>query len=198
MVIRSYIQSIEDGLYPKGDLQKSLEVIDDEAQRLDGRIQDLLYFSKIDYLSKHQMVREEFALHETIREVVQSYQHQDTRLQWDVELDETLVVGDREQWRTVTTNMLDNQVRYARSAIAVRLTQDGRQAALELQNDGPPIEPVLMNTMFEAYTKGPKGKTGLGLAIVKRIVELHGGRITTQNRSGGVVFTITLACKERE
>ncbi|MCG6197942.1 sensor histidine kinase, partial [Anoxybacillus sp. LAT_38] len=35
MVIRSYAQSILDGIYPRGDLQGSVQVIDSEAERLE-------------------------------------------------------------------------------------------------------------------------------------------------------------------
>ena len=195
MVIRSYIQSIDDGIYPKGNLQNSLAVIDDEAKRLEGRIQDLLYFSKIDYLGKHQKVRETLDLRDIVEEVAASHKQHQNDLRWVLQLESAKIVGDPEQWRTVVHNLLDNQSRYAQSMITLRLHSDanGGPIRLEIQNDGPHIDPSLMRTMFDAYTKGPKGKTGLGLAIVKRIVELHGGKVQAHNKPDGVVFVITLS-----
>ncbi len=192
MVIRSYIQSIEDGIYPKGDLETSLTVIDQEAARLEGRIQDLLYFSKIDYLGKHQMVRETLELQDIVEEIVASYQRRYPELQWQVGTEAGRISGDPEQWKTVVVNLLDNQIRYAASTVRVRLLREQDNLRLEIENDGPHIDPALMRTMFDAYTKGPKGKTGLGLAIVKRILELHGAKIQVQNKQDGVVFVITV------
>ncbi len=37
MVIRSYSQAIRDGIFPKGNLEQSIDVIDDEARRLEKK-----------------------------------------------------------------------------------------------------------------------------------------------------------------
>ena len=47
MVIRSYSQAIRDGIYPKGDLDCSVKVIDEEAERLEKRIKNLLYITNL-------------------------------------------------------------------------------------------------------------------------------------------------------
>ena len=55
MVIRSYSQAIRDGIYPKGNLDCSIQVIDEEAERLEKRVRNLLYMTKLDYLSNHEI-----------------------------------------------------------------------------------------------------------------------------------------------
>ena len=54
MVIRSYSEAVGDGIFPKGDLKSSMRIISSEAERLEKRIKDLLYLSKLEYLSKHE------------------------------------------------------------------------------------------------------------------------------------------------
>ncbi|MDI5788331.1 HAMP domain-containing protein [Bacillus licheniformis] len=53
MVIRGYTQSIKDGIYPKGDLENTIEVIEGEAENL-KEIKDLLYLTKLDYLLRQE------------------------------------------------------------------------------------------------------------------------------------------------
>ncbi len=58
MVIRSYSHAIRDGIYPKGgDLDNSVQIIDEEAARLEKRIRNLLYLTKLDYLSNHESLK---------------------------------------------------------------------------------------------------------------------------------------------
>lgn len=55
-------------------------------------------------------------------------------------------------------------------------------AMLEVDDDGPGIDPDLHERIFEPKYRGPKsmaiGGTGMGLGIVKTAVQLHGGEIT--------------------
>lgn len=37
MVIQSYAQSIQDGIYPKGDLSQTVKVIEDESKNLEKK-----------------------------------------------------------------------------------------------------------------------------------------------------------------
>src|SRR5699024_9478432 len=70
MVIRSFSQANKDGIFPKGNLDNSIQVIDDEAERLEKKIRNLLYFSKLDYMSNHEAIRENFSLNKLIQDVV--------------------------------------------------------------------------------------------------------------------------------
>ncbi len=63
---------------------------------------------------------------------------------------------------------------------------------------GPGIPAAELESIFEAFvqssqTKDGSGGTGLGLPICRKIVEIHGGHITAENRSdGGALFRILL------
>ncbi len=63
---------------------------------------------------------------------------------------------------------------------------------LKFWNDGPNIEPNIMDSLFNKFNKGYKGEFGLGLVIVYKIVNLHGGKVWVQNEEKGVSFQIEI------
>jgi signal transduction histidine kinase len=67
------------------------------------------------------------------------------------------------------------------------------QLRLSISDDGSGIESESLRRLFEPFfTTKPKG-TGLGLWLSQRIIQDHGGTITTESEPGkGTTFTITL------
>ena len=193
MVIRSYSQAIRDGIFPKGNLDCSVQVIDEEAERLEKRIRNLLYLTKLDYLSNHEFSKEVFSMDSLIKDVVERLSWNKTALDWHLDLSPTKIKGDMEQWRVVIENLLDNQMRYAESQIHISLSkQKDNLALLNIWNDGPNIEPEIIDSLFDKFNKGYKGKFGLGLAIVYRTVVLHGGKVWAENKEKGVSFYVEI------
>ncbi|HHV82983.1 MAG TPA: HAMP domain-containing histidine kinase [Tepidanaerobacter syntrophicus] len=193
MVIQSYIQAIKDGIFPKGDLNRTLEVIEEEANRLQKLIQNLLYLTKLDYLTTHKQTLETFQLDELIKEVVERLRWHRKALDWSIKLVPVKIKADKEQWRVALENLLDNQIRHAKSRIDIELEPKGENSfLLHIYNDGPNIEPEIMDALFQKYNKGSRGRTGLGLAIVQRIITLHGGNIYAKNEEEGVSFYIEM------
>lgn len=83
-----------------------------------------------------------------------------------------------------------------------KITLIGRVISEDLvvmvEDDGPGIEPALMELIFEPFftTKDKKG-TGLGLSIVKGIVQGHGGSIVCESSPGkGARFVIRIPTKK--
>ncbi len=193
MVIQSYIQAIKDGIFPKGDLTRTLQVIEEESGRLQKLIQNLLYLTKLDYLATHKPTRDNFEMDMLIKDVVERLRWHRKELDWSLKLSPVKISGDLEQWRVVLENLLDNQMRYAHSKIDITLAPDDETTALlHIYNDGPNIEPEIMETLFQKYNKGYKGKSGLGLAIVDRIISLHNGKIWAENEAKGVSFYLNI------
>jgi two-component system sensor histidine kinase CssS len=140
MVIRSYAQAIADGIFPRGGLEGSIEVIDEEAGRLEKKVRDLLYLNKINYLSAHPHEDEEIVIEATIQKVIDLLRWQRTELVWSVEGDGHLIKGDSEQWKVAIENLLDNQIRYARQNINIQVSQQQGNALIRIWNDGPLLD----------------------------------------------------------
>ncbi|TYR81287.1 HAMP domain-containing histidine kinase [Priestia megaterium] len=199
MVIQSYAQSIQDGIYPKGDLSNTVQVIEDEAKSLEKKIRDLLYLTKLDYLSTHTLTQSEFAFTALVHEVVERLRWSRPDIKWNVSDTEITLYGDREQWNKVLENVLDNQLRYAQSNISVSLQKFTKNeqpfVQCQISNDGPPIDEDIIQLLFEPFKKGENGEFGIGLSIVKRILTMHHATISVQNTNNGVTFAINIPLK---
>jgi two-component system sensor histidine kinase CssS len=196
MVIRSYVQSILDGIYPKGDLTSTVQVIAEEAKRLETLIRNLLYLTKLDYLATHRTEGKVFELSALIKEVTEKMRWLRSELDWSLKLSPTKIKGDIQQWRVALENLLDNQIRYAKEQITVSLfplRDDSEKALVHIWNDGPHIEQGVMENLFQKFTKGPHGEFGLGLAVVQRVAALHNAKIWAVNEEkGGVSFYLEI------
>lgn len=194
MVIRSYTQSILDHIYPKGNLENSVTVIDSEAKRLEKRVNDLLDLSKLNYLASRERQLQLFDLSSVLQERIAHFRLRRQELQWEVILEPLCINGDCQQWTVAVENLLDNQVRYAKSRISVSLSKDRdrpQSHTLRIWNDGPSFEENVLDTLFEEYTKGKDGMHGLGLAIVKQIADLHQAEFRMKNKNEGVAFFLS-------
>lgn len=192
MVIRSYAQAIADGIFPKGGLEGSIQIIDEEAERLEKKVRDLLYLNKINYFSAHPRDDEAINIGELIQKVVGLLRWQRSDLVWEVEVGEYFFKGDAEQWKVALENLLDNQIRYARQKIMIQVTRDQAHLHIRIWNDGPPIDKTQIGQLFKEYQVGEKGQFGLGLPIVKQVVVRHGGNIRVENEDNGVAFHIEI------
>jgi signal transduction histidine kinase len=67
---------------------------------------------------------------------------------------------------------------------------------IDIQDNGPGIEPHLLSAIFEQYTSYSGGRDrsggGLGLAICKMIAAAHGGTIWAENFAKGASFSMVL------
>lgn len=104
---------------------------------------------------------------------------------------------DERQITQVLTNLLKNAAEaiearmeqrpgeIEKGYICVRLTQEGEQIILAVEDNGIGFPPGDVKKMLEPYMTTRSKGTGLGLAIVKKIVEEHKGRINIDNISSG-------------
>ena len=96
---------------------------------------------------------------------------------------------------------LENVVKNAIDALAgrggkilVAAHAQGGEVHVHIADNGPGIDPLVRDRIFEPGVTTKAGGWGVGLSLTRRIVEeLHGGRIVVRPRSGGgTVFDIVL------
>ncbi|MBR5342115.1 MAG: HAMP domain-containing histidine kinase [Erysipelotrichaceae bacterium] len=185
--IKSYSESIKDGIYPYDTLEKSVDVIIENADRLEKKVYSLITYNKMGYLVDNDAGILNLKMAPVIQKAIMAAEVLRNDVEIVTDLDEKVMFhGDEEPWRVVIENLLDNALRYAKSEIRITL----RDSLLEVFNDGENIEKDRLDKLFKPYEKGNKGKFGLGLSIVKKVTETYGYTVTGENMNDGVVFRI--------
>ncbi|HVQ19736.1 MAG TPA: ATP-binding protein [Terrimicrobiaceae bacterium] len=110
----------------------------------------------------------------------------------DIQADERLL-------QHIFTNLLTNAVKYSEPEQAVRVEIEiaEERLACSVRDQGIGIPETdrewLFNAFYRGHNVGDQPGTGLGLVIVKRCVDLHGGKIKVDSKSGeGTTVTVTL------
>jgi len=112
------------------------------------------------------------------------------------------VVGDEDRLRQVLGNLLSNARVHtpAGTHVTVRVRQEGDEAVIEVQDDGPGIPEPLRSRLFQRFTRGDASRnrssgsssTGLGMAIAHAVVSAHHGTMTVDSRPGSTTFVVRL------
>ena len=96
------------------------------------------------------------------------------------------ISGIQEQLRSIIEQLLSNAVRYSPvgGELRIMLRASGTQMELEVEDEGPGIEPDERLRVFEPFFRGTSAQSeegaespGLGLAIVKEYVTNHQGKV---------------------
>jgi signal transduction histidine kinase len=107
--------------------------------------------------------------------------------------------ADKRLLHHIFTNLLTNGVKYSDAGRAVRLEigRDGADIVCAIRDKGIGIPEAdrewLFNAFHRGHNVGDRPGTGLGLVIVKHCVDLHGGKILVESKSGeGTTVTVRL------
>ncbi|MGG1662277.1 HAMP domain-containing sensor histidine kinase [Brevibacillus sp. NRS-1366] len=192
MAIQGYTQGLIEGVFQGPQAEKGLTIIMEESKRLEKVVGQLLYLTKIESVSQMmQMGRVD--LSEMMQLLKQRLSVLNPQIEWELNVPPTLILeGDGEQLSTAFVNIMENQLRYAKSRLSITGRQIGRNVVVSIANDGPPIEEALLPHLFQRFRKGKSGKHGLGLAIARAVFEAHKGTIVARNDPDGPCFTMTI------
>ena len=185
--IKSYGESIKDGIYPYDTLEKSVDVIIEHADRLEKKVHSLILLNKMGYLLDDCPEGDTLDMNGIIDKVLLSLKVVRPEIEFQTEMDPgVLFHGEEEPWRITVENLIENALRYARTTIRITL----HERELCVFNDGRPIGEDVINTLFRPYEKGQDGKFGLGLSIVHKVCTTYGYKVTAENLADGVCFRI--------
>lgn len=186
--IKSYGESIKDGIYPYDTLEKSVDVIIENADRLENKVHSLLFLNRVEYLISQDSEGAKTSMKDVIETVILNIKviKPDIEIITDME-DDVFFDGLEEPWRVTVENILENALRYAKSKIEIHLH---KEEGLSIYNDGPCIEEDRLKVLFKPYEKGQGGKFGLGLSIVAKVAQSNHYEVTGENTSDGVIFRI--------
>ena len=88
-------------------------------------------------------------------------------------------MADPDQIRQALLNLLKNAIDASSKGghITVQAQAEGNMAKISVEDDGPGIDPQIIDQIFEPFYSSKKHGTGLGLALARRVSETHNGSL---------------------
>ena len=199
-VIFNSVGSLKRILKPEGDAALLLDIIGEEADRLNRMVGDLL-----DYSRPVQPSLQPVPLRPLFEEAIAAASQQagpgSEAVSASVRVadDAATVRADARLLRQALVNLFLNayQAMPRSGRLDVRssraLAHGGRPCAeIVVQDSGPGIPPDIVDKVFQPFFTTKATGTGLGLAVVRRIVEGHGGSIELGPAGPGAEFRLRL------
>ncbi|RIK56103.1 MAG: histidine kinase [Chloroflexi bacterium] len=210
-LIKGYAQTLArpDAAWDAATARQSLEIIEEEADRLESLINNLLDVSRIQ-ASGLRLDFAEVDLEALVRKIAEAYRTQTSTHQIELDFGAPLplVWGDEERLRQVLTNLLGNAIKYSPDGGVIRIggwsqrppELDGQaRVVLFVADQGIGIPQEELNHIFDRFyrvdssLRRSTSGAGLGLFLTKAIVEAHGGQIWARSEAGrGTTFFIAL------
>jgi len=113
-----------------------------------------------------------------------------------------IVELDKRRIAQVIRNLSENADKYAGGVTQIRLSHNGDDIRIEIEDEGPGVPVDERALIFERFARGSEGGrrgsgtgVGLGLSLVTEHLRLHGGTITVTDRVDGLLgscFVISL------
>ncbi len=185
-VIKSYMEALEDQMIKP---EEAYPIIKEQTNKLETKVHSLLYLNKLNYIKDLKVQPEKRVdINPIINASLEKFKYHRPDIEWKVEIyDKTTIYrGSEDMWEAIIDNLLNNFIRYAKSLIRITIKNN----KITFYNDGPNIDPNVLNDIFTPYKKGINGQFGLGLSIVKKTISLFGYEITVKNERKGVSFMI--------
>lgn len=171
--------------------------------RLLSLISDLLDMEKLEY-GLLTLDWELVSFNDLVSECLASVQILATIKSVQIESDDcdTFVYCDSSRMVQVLINLLSNAIKFSPegSKVEIRFSDQGGASVISVIDHGPGIPEEFMPKIFDRYSQARTESveahqgSGLGLAVVLKLVELHGGTVTVENRDGGkgAAFSVRL------
>lgn len=191
-LIKGYVGTLrrEDVDWDSEIVQDSLEVIEEEADRLTELIENLLDASRLQ-AGGFSLSLAEIKIDEIAAEMASRFQTRTNEHEISTQFPEEFpsIVGDKKRLEQVFYNLLENSVKYSPEGGAIQISGQIRseQIIICVQDQGTGIAREDMPHIFDRFyrandaAKQTKG-AGLGLYLSRAIIEAHHGRIWVEPR----------------
>ncbi len=204
-LIKGYAGTLrrDDADWDPATIQDGLAVIEDEADRLTGLIENLLAASKLQAEGMRLTQIGDVLLDQLVARSIERLQTQTSKhvLRADFPKPFPIVQGDETRLRQVLDNLIANAIKYSPEGgeILIRGRFDDQNVTISVRDSGVGLSKADQTRIFErfyrvddALSRRTQG-TGLGLYLARAVVEAHGGTISAQSEPGkGSNFTFTL------
>lgn len=196
-ITRAAAQMLQQELGNEGKPAEYTRVIQDEIDRVDRLVEQLLAYARPRPLQR--AVVYVAALVEETSRLAQVYaKQQGVTLTTQVAPDLPALMGDGDLLHQALVNVLLNGIQATPAGGTLSLAAQAEQAAvlLTIRDTGRGIAPDILPHIFDPFFTTRDDGTGLGLSIVQQIIHDHSGTVAVQSEPGQgtqVVLRLPLA-----
>lgn len=191
-LIKGYVGTLrrKDVSWESDVVQDSLEVIEEEADRLTELIENLLDASRLQ-AGGFSLNLAEIQIDRIAREMAERFQTRTDQHKIEVQFPEEFpaIVGDQNRLEQVFYNLLENAVKYSPNGGRIRISGQIRseQIIICVQDQGTGIAAEDIPHIFDRFYRADEAAknsqgAGLGLYLSRAIIEAHQGRIWVEPR----------------
>lgn len=187
--------------------KRSLEIIDQEAQRLGHLVENLLQLSRSER-GRIDLSPTPTRMAPILRAVVESFRplakRKDVKIR--LALDEALLAAiDPDSLRQIVLNLLDNAAKYGPEGqeLLLDLQADDGKLLLSVDDQGPGVPAGQRDLIWKRFRRLKRDHdaaiagAGIGLSVVRDLVERQGGTVRVEeSERGGARFIIELPLVE--
>jgi len=178
------------------DRKEMLQVIDEEADRLDRFVEGLTKLARID-AGDVRLKLEPASVEEIVTTALKLAEPRTRTHRMEVWIDDLpLIMVDEHAVSESIYTLIDNAAKYSppESAITVRATQKESSVVISVEDRGPGIRTDLRERVFEKFFRAMRdgdvtdrriAGSGMGLAIARGIIGAHGGHIWVEDAEDG-------------
>jgi signal transduction histidine kinase len=197
-IIKNAVSGLHRPTLRDADRQVLLRILDEEADRLNRLVGDLLAYARPVTPEQKPLQLEDLV--RSAVELARAAQQRDDQVTFDVVLtDSHTIMGDPDLLRQAIVNVAENAIQAMPDGgiLTVRTygttLEDAPAVAIAIRDTGEGMDTLVRSKATDPFfTTRPTG-TGLGLAIVHRLVHSHGGKIQIESSYGtGTTVSIIL------
>jgi signal transduction histidine kinase len=202
--IRGHVEALREGVAQEPEAQReSLDVIAEEAQRLERLVGDVLDLAKLD-TRRFTLLHEEVDMGHLLDRAYNTFAEEARRRDIDYRREisaRPVIVADGDRVLQIISNLLSNAFRWTPDGgrVELQLGADNGVVSVAVEDTGPGITPDEQERIFRPFWTRDGTGTGLGLAIARELAIAHGGRIRLTSVPGeGARFELELPVAPRD
>ena len=200
--INGLLEGLRYDAIPKEDWNHSIELMQNDTQRLIRLVNDNLDYEKIrtNQISMDRKLFDCSAVLNNLKEQLNKRAvEKEDRIQLDVP-EGLLVYADYDRFVQIMFNVIQNAIQFTnKGLIKISARRVERGCEFKISDNGIGMTNDQVKNIWERFYKADQsrsnqyGESGLGLPIVHELVNLHGGKVTVKSKpKKGTTFTIFL------
>ena len=181
---------------------KFLKSILDNSERLSEMVDDLMELEKIEF-GGLVLKKEKFNVNNEIQLIFDAQQALlvDKKLSFNNYIGKDIFLNtDRESFRTVFSNLINNSIKYSKPEGFINLTaiNNSEELSIRIEDNGHGIEKQHLDKIFNRFYRTSKARahtkgTGLGLSLVKQLISRMNGEVRVESKiSKGTSFFVRI------